>query len=136
MDALPIMINRYQLDLMQQEIKQAIAKLQAQEQAGKFAADSDRQREEILLTYGTNNYEEAYSLITEINDHFNSHLQTWQDEPETAKAIAVSLNTYQLGVLRNSLEHRLSQANAEPERQLVEDIIEQLPEHSPQENAD
>ncbi|MBV8887066.1 MAG: hypothetical protein JO235_24150, partial [Chroococcidiopsidaceae cyanobacterium CP_BM_RX_35] len=116
-----------------------------QRQAGQFASEDDEKQEQNLLTYGTNNYEEAYTLIQEIDEQLKSHIAAWNGEPNGSKPIPLSLNSYQTKLLRAGIEHRLANFNSakndEPQtstedKQLLENLIEQLPESSPQEDSE
>lgn|GEM_PF-1474603 len=145
MDPLPLFVNKHQLELMQNCTEQAIAQLQNQHQAGQFASENEEKQEQNLLTYGTNNYEEAYNLIQGIDKQLKSHIAAWNSEPNGSKPVPLDLNSYQTKLLHTWIEHRLnnvsSSKNEEPQtstgdKQLLENLLEQLPESSPQEDSD
>jgi tRNA A37 N6-isopentenylltransferase MiaA len=119
MDALPLVLNRHQLSLMHDEINQAIEQLQHQN----FSTD------------GIND-EEAYSRLQAVDDQLKSHLQQWDQAPEATKPVPISLDTYQIRMLRSSLEQGINQQGDDQRKQQLEDVIEQLPEYSAQEDAD
>lgn len=125
MDPLPLSINQHQLKLMQDCTVQAITALQDKHQS-EF---SDDKREQNLLTYGTDQYEEAHALLQAVDDQLTSSLETWNNAPDDSKPVPLDLNSYQIKLLRACLEQKAEQP-------LVEDILEQLPESSPQEDAD
>jgi hypothetical protein len=137
MDALPLVINQHQLQLMRNAASEAIAHLETQKQAGEFDANGGR-REKNLLMYGTQDYEEARQLVQSIDQQLKSKLQTWEGAPETTKPIEIALNSYQIGVLRTSLEQEMKdiENRESQENKLFQDLLEQLPEASPQEDAD
>lgn len=132
MDPLPLSINQHQLQLLHKQMNQTIEQLQSAHEAGEFSNGNGPNHEQNLETYGTDNYEEAHALVKAIDDALESHLQSWNESPETAKPVAIALNSYQIKVLRNSIERGM---HGEAGKAL-EDVIEQLPEESPQEDAD
>jgi gas vesicle protein len=136
MDALPLVINQHQLKLMQNAASEAIAHLETKKQAREFDSNSDQ--ENNLLMYGTQNYDEARELVQSINQQLKSTLQAWEDAPETAKPVEISLNSYQIGILRARLEQEIKdlENKESQENKLFQDLLEQLPEASPQEDAD
>lgn len=134
MDALPLVLNRTQINLMQEKIHQAIDELNQQRQAGNFSSDHAEQNERNLLTYGTQEYEEAYQRLENIEHQLRSQLEGWNNAPDATKPVAIDLDSYQIKLLRNSLQQGLKSANGSS--QAIEAILEQLPEASPQEDAD
>lgn len=132
MDALPLVINRHQLELMHEDMGQAIAQLQ--DQAEQFASAD----EQNLSTYGTKDYSEAHTLVKGIDDEIQGCLVSWEDAPDQPKPVNISLNTYQIGILRHSLHQGMSQRTTGngSAKALYDDILGQLPEDSPQEDAD
>ncbi|MBF2048607.1 MAG: hypothetical protein IGS54_14820 [Elainella sp. C42_A2020_010] len=141
MDALPLVVNQQQLKLMQQAANQAIADLENQKQAGAFDSNGSQQ-EENLLTYGTDDYESARQLVQTIEQELQSKVQAWEETPETNQPVEISFNSYQIGLVRANLKRVMqSHEDAQPsadqsETQLLQDLLEQLPEDSPQEDAD
>ena len=119
MDALPLVLNRHQLSLMHDEIGQAIEQIQQQN----FS-------EEGISS------EEAYSRLQAVDEQLKSHLQAWNEAPEAAKPVPISLDTYQIRMLRSSLEQGMNQKKDTELKHQLEDVIEQLPEYSAQEDAD
>jgi hypothetical protein len=136
MDALPLRLNQHQIKLMHDKVNQVIADLQTKNQANQFASGDDQKKEENILTYGTDNYEEAYALVEAINDQLESHLNKLNDASEVPQPVAISLNSYQLRILRTSLEKDLDNLDDKQAKHLMENIIEQLPEFSPHEQSD
>lgn len=137
MDALPLLVNRYQLELMHNDMDQAIAMLQEKRQTGQFDSDDEQQTEQNLLHYGTTDYEEAHALVQAIDEQIQSQLESWERSPDDSKAVPLSLNSYQVEILRSSVEQGMHRLNGqEDKRQWYESILNQLPEHSPQEDAD
>lgn len=136
MDALPILLNQRQLQLMQDGAHQALADLQHKQESGWFNG-ADHQ-DQALQTYGTDQYEEAQALIHQIEDQVGQELTSWQGDD--TQAVGISLNSYQIGLLRSGLEQTKGQINGQADgeavKALIEDLMEQLPEESPQENAD
>jgi multidrug resistance efflux pump len=133
MDALPLVLNRTQLDILKDQISQAIANLEQKKQNGQFSKN-DEQREQNLLMYGSDEYEKAHARIQAIADQINTQLKNWNGSGDT-KSIELALDSYQLRVLRTYLECNMNQFEQET-KQLSENIMSQLPEESPQENAD
>jgi vacuolar-type H+-ATPase subunit I/STV1 len=136
MDPLPLSLNQQQLQLMHDTVSHAIANLQAANQTDQFASGDEKQKEHNLLTYGTNDYNEATALIQEIDDQLKSQLKEWNGGSEEAKPVAIALNSYQVKVLRTSIEQELENSNHSDAQHLLSDIIEQLPESSPNEQSD
>lgn len=135
MDALPLSINQHQVKLMHHSISDTIADLQDQNQANQFASGDEQKKEQNLLNYGADNYQDVHALVQEIDDQLKSHLEAWQGAAEDSQPTALSLNAYQVRVLRNSIEHGMNHRN-DQEKHLLADILEQLPEFSPQEQSD
>lgn len=136
MDALPLRLNHHQIKLMHDKVNQVIADLQTKNQDHQFASGADKKKEENILTYGTDNYEEAYAIVEVINDQLESHLNKWNDDADVSQPVAISLNSYQLRILRTSLEKDLDHLDDKQAKHLIENIIEQLPEFSPHEQSD
>lgn len=136
MDALPLLLNQHQLNLMQKFVTDALSDLQHQQETGQFEGN-EQQKEHNLLTYGTNDYQEAHDRIQSIGQELQSQLKSWDSAPDEAKAVQIPLDSYQLKVIRMQLEHDLKDGNGSNEHQaLLDDLIEQLPEFSAQEHAD
>ena len=153
-DPLPLYVNQYQLQLMRNCIEQAIAQLKDEHQAGQFASGDDEKQN--LSTYGTSNYEEAYTLVQAIEDQLKSHLEAWNTDPNDPKPVPLSLNSYQAPLLRTYIVHQMNKFNSSKNDELqtssdkqqygttqpdevahmFENLIDQLPEFSPQEDSD
>jgi hypothetical protein len=131
MDALPLVINQPQLKIMQDEIHQAISKLQ--DKSGQF--DSADQAQQNLLTYGTQNYDEAHQLLQTLETQIKSKLAAWNHDPETAKPVEIPLNSYQAQLLYQAIAEKIENSDSKT-AELLQDLLEQLPESSPQEHAD
>jgi hypothetical protein len=132
MDPLPLSINRSQLDLMHNSISQAIEELQNRHIAGDFAPDSGQQ-EQNLSIYGATEFPKAKGRLEEVEVQLQTKLNGWDGDPESAQAVPIALDSYQVQILRSQLEH---QRNGDNSTQLVDEIINQLPENSPNENSD
>jgi hypothetical protein len=137
MDALPILLNQRQLQIMQDGAHYALSDLQQKQESGWFS--SPDHKDDSLQTYGTEQYEEARALVQEIETQVDRELKDWQ-EADGSKAVGISLNSFQIGLLRSGLEQTEGalngQGDAEEVRTLITDLMEQLPEESPQEDAD
>lgn len=142
MDALPISVNQKQLSLMHDAVEQMIKDLQTKQNGGQFSSSDETQKEHNILTYGTNEYDEVFARAQNIENQLKSHLESWNGRSDDPAAISLELDSYQLKMLRSSLKQMFHGSNNEQqtqsggEKQLFEDVIEQLPEHSPQEDAD
>jgi type II secretory pathway pseudopilin PulG len=155
-DPLPLSVNQNQLKLMQNCVSQAIAQLQDERQAGQFASGDDKKREQNVLTYGTSNYEEAYTLIQAIEDQLKSHIEAWNSDPSDSKPVPLALNSYQIELLRTYIERQMHNFDSSKNDELqtstdkqqygttdpaevakmFENLIKQLPESSPHEDSD
>lgn len=133
MDALPLVIDQRQLQLMQNSIDQAISQLQNEHQSGQFS--SQDKQEQNLLRYGTNDYEAAHSLVQTVEDQIKSNLENWNGDSNRSTPVSLNLNSYQIQLLRDSVR-RQSKSSSQETIQLAEDLLKQLPESSPQEDAD
>ncbi|GFE70912.1 hypothetical protein [Chroococcus sp. FPU101] len=129
MDALPLSLNKEQLELLQQSIEQSIVKLEKTDQA-QFSS------EENLLTYGTNDYTEAQKRIQAIREQLGSQLKSWDSPSDDPKPVPLDLDPYQLKVLQKGIEHQMTNLNDPSEKDLLSDVMNQLPEFSMQEDAD
>lgn len=129
MDALPLSLNKEQLELLQQSIEQSLVKLEKTDQA-QFSS------EENLLTYGTDDYIEAQKRIQAIKEQLESQLKSWDSSSDDPKPVPLDLDPYQLKVLQKGIEHQMNSLNEPSEKDLLSDVINQLPEFSMQENAD
>lgn len=127
MDALPLVLNKQQLELMHSGLNQAIARLQ-QKDPSQF---SDRQAEN-LTTFGTDNLNEAVERLTAIDAQLQSQISQWDSDPQAQKPVAIDLDSYQVTLLRSSL----NQSGANGDQESLDDILQQLPEDSPLEDAD
>lgn len=131
MDALPLSINREQLEL----IYQSIANLQEPHQA-QFSSDDSSKREQNLLTYGTDDYSEAQTRIKGIYEQLKSQLDSWDSPPDEAKPVPIDLDPYQLKILQMGIEDQMNTLNEQGKKELLSDVMKQLPEFSLQEDAD
>jgi hypothetical protein len=136
MDPLPLALNQQQLQLMQDTVSHAIANLQTANQANQFASGDEKQKDHNLLTYGTDDYNEASALIQKIDDQLKSQLKEWNGGAEETKPVAIALNSYQVQVLRSSIEQEMESSKHPDAKHLLNGIIEQLPESSPNEQSD
>lgn len=119
MDALPLLLN--QLDLMQKLVSDALTNIQHQHESGQFDGN-EQQKEHNLLTYSTNEYQEAHDRIQSIAQELQSQLKSWSSAPDDAKPVQISLDSYQLNVLRMQLEHHLKDGNdSNDKRSLLEE---------------
>ena len=132
MDPLPLTINRSQLDLMYDSINQAIEELQNRYTAGDFSPDSGQQ-EQNLSIYGASEFPKAKGRLQEVEVQLQTKLNGWDGDPDSAQSVPIALDSYQAQILRSQLEH---QRNGGDSAQLVDEIINQLPENSPNENSD
>lgn len=133
MDPLPLTINRSQLDLMYTSINQAIEELQNRYTIGDFAPDSG-QEEQNLLTYGASEFPQAKGRLQEVEVQLQTKLNDWNGDPNSTQSVPIALDSYQVQIMRSQLEqHRNGSADS---LQLVDEIINQLPENSPNENSD
>lgn len=135
MDALPISVNRHQLDLMHSAIEQSVANLEKEYKTRQFASNDTRKEENILM-YGTNQYDEAFTRTETIENQLRSYLDSWKDDPESVTPVSLTLDSYQLKILRSSLEQEMKQIKNHPDQQRLKDIMQQLPEYSLQEDSD
>lgn len=131
MDALPLSLNRTQLELLQESIERKIATLKEQ-----FSSNDRSSKEENLLTYGTDDYSEAQERTRAIEEQLKSQLKSWQNSPDDPKPVPLSLDPYQLKVLHMGIEERMNILNDGKDKELLADVIAQLPEFSLQEDAD
>lgn len=136
MDALPLSLNREQLELMYQSIEQKMTHLQEPHQAQQFSSDDSAKREQNLLTYGTDDYTEAKERIQAIKEQMKSQLDSWESSPDDAKPVPLDLDPYQLKVLQMGIEHQMNSLNDQGQKELLSDVMKQLPEFSMQEDAD
>lgn len=127
MDALPLVLNKQQLELMHNGLNQAIDQLQ-QQNPSQFS----NQQEQNLNTYGTDDLDEALGRLTAIDDQLQSEISQWDSDANSAKPVAIDLDSYQVTLLRSSLVDQAGHA----EQSLLDDILQQLPEDSPMEDAD
>jgi hypothetical protein len=132
MDALPLSVNREQLELIHQSIKQAIANLQEQQ----FSANDSAQQEQNLVTYGTNEYPEVQARTQAIEEEVKSQLESWDSPPDVSKPVPISLDSYQLNILQMGIEKQMETLNDRSKKELLSDVMKQLPEFSLQEDAD
>jgi hypothetical protein len=129
MDALPLSLNKEQLELLKQSIEQSIVKLEKSDQA-QFSS------EENLLTYGTDDYAEAQKRIQAIREQLTSQLESWDSPSHDALPVPLDLDSYQLKVLQKGIEHQMNTLNDQSQKDLLSDVMKQLPEFSLQEDAD
>lgn len=127
MDALPLVLNKQQLELMHNGLNQAIEQLQHQDPS-QFSSH----QEENLTTYGTDDLDEALGRLAAIDDQLQDQIAQWDSDPQAQKPVAIDLDSYQITLLRSSLADQSHNGD----QSLVEDILQQLPEDSPQEDAD
>lgn len=133
MDPLPLTINRSQLDLMLNSINQAIQELKNKQAAGDFDPDSGQQ-EQNLLTYGASEFPKAQGRLQEVEVQLQTKLNGWNGDADSPQSVPLSLDSYQLQIIRSQLEHQ--RHDDSDNTQLVDEIINQLPENSPNENSD
>ncbi|MEG3439770.1 hypothetical protein V0288_21765 [Pannus brasiliensis CCIBt3594] len=107
MDALPLCLNRYQLQLLNESI--------------------DRTR---------SNSPGADSHIACLQESLRSELNSWQDSPDTKKVISLPLDSYQLEGLRSGIFQEMEILENEREKQQLNQVLDQIPEYSLQENSD
>ncbi len=108
MDALPLALNRHQLELLHDSL----------------ATDD-----------GNGESERADDRIARLEECLQSELASWDNSSEEDKVVSLPLDTYQLDALRSGIQHKLETIDA-GEKEQLEKVLEQLPEYSPQENAD
>lgn len=133
MDALPLSINKEQLELLYQSIEQSMNQLQEPNQG--FSAKDRSQQEENLLTYGTDDFTEAQERINAIKEQVKSQLDAWDRSPDEVKPVPLDLDPYQLKVLHKGIQQQMNTLDA-PKKELLSDVITQLPESSMQEDSD
>lgn len=145
MDPLPISINRHQLNLMHTAVDRVIADLQNKHETGVLSSgqdSQDTQREQNIANYGTDRYDEALARAQSIAEQIKSQINAWNTDAEKPHPVPLALDSFQLKMLRSGIQQELNSSQNEEQqqssqkRQLFEDIIEQLPENSPQEDAD
>ncbi|PSF36016.1 hypothetical protein C7H19_14830 [Aphanothece hegewaldii CCALA 016] len=136
MDALPLSINKKQLELIDQSIEQSIVKLQKSAQAQQFSSDDSDTKEQNLLTYGTDDYSEAQERIQAIRTQLKSQLESWDSSPDDAKPVPIDLDPYQLKILQMGIKAQINTLNEQNKKELLSDVMKQLPEFSLQEDAD
>lgn len=136
MDAFPLAVNQQQLKLMQDSLSQEIAALQDKDQANQFASGDGQKKEQNVLTYGTDDYQEVHALAQDIEDQLKSHLDSWQGAPADTQPVSIALNSYQLRVLRDGIEHELGRVDDPDAKHQLESVLEQLPELNLQEQSD
>ena len=133
MDPLPLTLNRSQLDLMLSSINQAIEELQNRYTAGDFSPDSGQQ-EQNLSIYGASEFPKAKGRLQEVEVQLQTKLNEWDGDPNSPQSVPIALDSYQVQLMRSQLEH---QRNGDGDQtQLVDQIIKQLPENSPNEDSD
>ncbi|WP_013334565.1 hypothetical protein [Gloeothece verrucosa] len=130
MDALPLVVNREQLELIYQSISQMSANLKNEQ-----FSDSSK-REQNFSTYGTDEYSEASERAKSIEEELKSQLQSWDHAADHSSPIQLSLDSYQLKILRLGIENQMNTLNQPSKKELLSDVIHQLPEESLQEDAD
>jgi hypothetical protein len=136
MDALPLSINKEQLELIYQSIEHEITNLQEPHQAQQFSSDDSSKREQNLLIYGTDDYTEAQERVQAIKEQMKSQLESWDSSPNDTKPVPLDLDPYQLKVLQMGIEHQMNTLNDQGKKELLSDVMKQLPEFSMQEDAD
>ena len=133
MDPLPLTVNRSQLDLMLSSINQAIEELQNRYTAGDFSPDSGQQ-EQNLSIYGASEFPKAKGRLQEVEVQLQTKLNEWDGDPNSPQSVPIALDSYQVQLMRSQLKH---QRNGDGDQtQLVDQIIKQLPENSPNEDSD
>lgn len=133
MDPLPLTVNRSQLDLMLNSINQATEELQNRKTAGDFSLDSGQQ-EQNLAIYGASEFSKAQGRLQEVEVQLQTKLNGWNGDADSPQSVPLSLDSYQLQIIRSQLEHQ--RHDHSDNTQLVDEIINQLPENSPNENSD
>ena len=144
MDPLPISVNRNQLSLMHHAVGRVIANLEEMHKAGQLSSSDDTQKEKNIQNYGTDQYDEVLTKAKAIEDQLKSQIDAWNNDAEKSHPVSLALDSYQLKMLRSGIEQECNhsqngeqrQSQSPSQEQLLNDIIEQLPEHSPQEDAD
>lgn len=133
MDPLPLTINRSQLDLMLASVNQALEELKNRNAAGDFSPDGGQQ-EQNLLTYGASEFPKAQGRLQEVEVQLQTKLNGWSGDPDAPQSVPIALDSYQLQLMRSQLAHQ--REGAGEQAQLVDEIMNQLPENSPNENSD
>lgn len=133
MDPLPLTVNRSQLDLMLNSINQAIEELQNRYTIGDFAPDSGQQ-EQNLSIYGASEFPKAKGRLQEVEVQLQTKLNGWSGDSNSPQSVPIALDSYQVQIMRSQLEHHRNGAG--DQTQLVDEIIKQLPENSPNEDSD
>ncbi len=133
MDPLPLTVNRSQIDLMLTSINQAIEELKNRNAAGDFSPDSGQQ-EQNLLTYGASEFPKAQGRLQKVEVQLQTKLNGWSGDPDSPQSMPIALDSYQLQLMRSQLEHQREGTGVQA--QLVDEIINQLPENSPNEDSD
>jgi hypothetical protein len=125
MDALPLVLNKQQLELMHNGLNHLIDSLQSD--PSQFG-----NQDEKLTTFGTDDLSEAVERLTAIDNQLQSQISQWDSDPDSQKPVAIDLDSYQVTLLRSSLADHAGNA----EKPLLDDILQQLPEDSPLEDTD
>jgi hypothetical protein len=133
MDPLPLTVNRSQLDLMHNGINQAIEELKNRHIAGDFSPDSGQQ-EQNLLTYGASEFPKAQDRLQEVEVQLQTKLNGWDGDPSSPQSVPLSLDSYQVHLMRSQLQHQRDDSG--DSAHLIDEIIDQLPENSPNEDSD
>jgi hypothetical protein len=132
MDALPLSLNRDQLTLICESVEQMMTHLQAQQ----FSSDDRSQKEQNLLTYGTDEYPEAQARTQAIEEQLKQQLESWDSPPDDSKPVPLALDPYQLKILQMGIEHQIDTLDDRAKQDLLCDVMRQLPEYNLQEDAD
>lgn len=135
MDPLPLVVNREQLELIHQSISMMGVNLKDKHQARQFSSD-DSSKEQNLLTYGTDEYQEAIARTQTIENQLKTQLESWDSPADDSKPVPLSLDSYQLKILRLGIENQMKALSDASKKELLSDVINQLPEESLQEGAD
>jgi hypothetical protein len=130
MDALPLTVTRSQLNLMLDGMNQASDELQKKHESGAFAPESGQQTENLLL-YGAQEFPKAHDRLQAVQVQLQSKLNSWEGDPAEPQTVPLSLDSYQVKLLRMHLEQRGSGDRAD-----LQTLLEQLPEASPHEDSD
>jgi len=133
MDPLPLTVNRSQLDLMLNSINQATEELQNKKIAGDFSSDSGQQ-EQNLAIYGASEFSKAQGRLQEVEAQLQTKLNGWDGDADSPQSVPIALDSYQVQIMRSQLERQ--RHDDSDNTQLVDEIINQLPENSPHENSD
>ena len=78
---------------------------------------------------------ESQVTVVAIREQVKSQLDSWDSSPNEAKPVPLDLDPYQIKVLHKGIKHQMNTLDA-PKKELLDDLIKQLPESSMQEDSD